>query len=429
MMTNCFYDYASFDHSGVKTMNIFVITDMCTITFLSMTMCTLISNPIKFHFYNFSVSKRWKLLMQDPVLWRTLHIRSFNCYSTVNVKLKNFCEHLSVRLSRFHHLRPITMVRLTLEGGHVMNSICKVIFDNCLHVTTMIYDIPTCLSASQIDFPHREGRYVAKCTPSTNKLILNGEPKQLMMRSYKRNLLLQLHASSGTQTNHATIQYLDLCGICLNTNSLSIILPNSLVNLHLRWPFFNSTADLARFLSHTVATFVNLESLIVSWPHCTHTDFYDDPSLDDLINSLSTTEKLNRLTLRGFKQSLSRESFRKFTIEAKDMQVLQLDDCDFIDDIAVQSIGTNMTQLTNLSISVMNNKPRVTDLGFQALMSCQNLQILDISGQAQVSAGALVDVVSSLPNLNQIILRRSLIADDLIRKYMRSRRDISFGFR
>ena len=271
------------------------------------------------------------------------------------------------------------------------------------------------------------------CTPIT--LTINGDPKHAYWADLE-GLWFRVHKPlSGLKTSHTTIRYLETCGTYLDIEHytmLSIILPDALVNLHLRWPFVTSMSYLVRSLEFTADIFVNLESLIVSWPQCrsTHTDFYDTPTLDDFIGYLSTTKKLNRLTLRGFKQSLSSESFRKFTIEAKNLQVLQLDDCDFIDDNAVQSIGTNMTQLTNLSISVMNNKPRVTDLGFQALMSCHNLQLLDISGQTQVSAGALVDVVSSLPNLNQIILQRSLlIADDLIRKYKQSRRDISFGFR
>ena len=91
----------------------------------------------------------------------------------------------------------------------------------------------------------------------------------------------------------------------------------------------------------------------------------------------AATKKLNKLVLRGFNhvnQRLLDKSFCKFTIEATNLQVLQFDDCEFIDDVAIQSIAMNVTQLTDLSISVMDNRPWVTDLGFYTLISCQDLQ-------------------------------------------------------
>ena len=374
----------------------------------------MINLRFSFDIFLFSVSKKWKTIMQDPILWEALDMRNFE----FSGDLKAWCNHLSRRLSAHQHSRPVTTVRLTWNGIHAAtNMICRAICDNCPYITEMLYDIPTNL--------FYQGPQLLPCISSTKRIIINGDPKY----HYEHKFQLSLHHvwQPALETSHATVQHFELCGVATSMDTLRIISRDTLVQLHLRWPFFYSNSDFFQFLEYIADRYVNLESLVISWPHYKFTDL-DRPQLDYFITKLGTaTQNLIKLVLRGFdhvNQRLLDESFRQFTIEATNLQVLQFDDCEFVDDVAVQAIAMNVTQLTDLSISVMNCRPRVTDLGFQTLVSCQDLQRLDISGQVQISAGVIEEVVSSLPHLRQVILPMSLSKNPEIRKFKRSRRNM-----
>ena len=176
--------------------------------------------------------------------------------------------------------------------------------------------------------------------PFTRRITINGDPKyhyehkfQLSLHHVQQPALVDSHAS-------VDLQHFELCGVATSMDTMLIISPATLVSLYLRWPFFYSNSDLHQFLEHIANRYPNLESLVISWPHCKYTDL-DQPQLDDFIITLCTsTKNLKKLVLRGFNHvnlRLLEVSFCKFTIEATNLQVLKFDDCEFVDDVTIQS--------------------------------------------------------------------------------------------
>ena len=188
--------------------------------------------------------------------------------------------------------------------------VCRAIYDNCPYIAEMLYDILTNL--------FYQGPQLLPCISSTRRITKNGDPKY----HYEHKFQLALHhvQQPALADSHASVdlQHFERCGVATSMDTMLIISPAPLVNLYLRWPFFFCNSDLHQFLEHIANRYPNLESLVISWPHCKYTDL-DRRQLDNFIITLCTaTKKLKKLALRAFNHvnlRLLDKSFRKFTVD------------------------------------------------------------------------------------------------------------------
>ena len=145
--------------------------------------------------------------------------------------------------------------------------VCRAIYENCPYITEMLYDIPTNL--------FYQGPQLLPCT---RRITINGDFKY----HYEHKFQLSFHhvQEPALADGNASIdlQHFRAVGVATIMDTMLIISPATLVNLYLRWPFFFCNSDLHQFLEHIANRYPNLESLIISWPHCKYTDL-DRPQL------------------------------------------------------------------------------------------------------------------------------------------------------